>query len=193
MLYAIARELDAALQAKNVPVRVFFGPERDSVGTRERIVIDYRGPASDIISPPRSLHNNPRMSWVRLTGATLRIYAQSALTGPLWHDHAERAEKILDHVLAELEVITKTRKTMIAFGAGGFIPDEDAPTEIPSGAIYELTFTVDRGVFRTNWEGEAAATVKIGPPPDVPIVSTTKVSDEPPPAGTPPADAETAC
>lgn len=194
MLYAISRELDAALKAQHVPIPVVFGPDITAVGIDERIVIDYRGPSADSIEGPISVHRNPQMPMRRVVGATLRIYARAGFTGAAWHDHAERAEKILDHVLCELDAITRKRRNALTWGAGGFIVlEEEDGAELTAGAVYELAFEVDRGVYRTTWEGDAREEIKIGPPPDVPIVSTTKVSDDPPPAGTPPPDAETAC
>lgn len=192
MLYAVARELYAALQAQHVPIPVVFGPDVDSVGIDERIVIDYLGPNADSIEAATSQHLNPKMPLRRIQGGRLRVYARSAVDGATWHDHAERAERILDHVLAELDVVVKKRRNVLAFGPGGFIKLQDETgTELTAGAVYELAFSVDRGIFRTTWEGGALGTVTIGV--DVDLNSTTKVSTATGPAGTPPPDAETAC
>jgi len=192
MLYAIAKDLAAALKAQHVPIPVVFGPDVDSVGIDERIVIDYRGLNADTIDPPTSQHFNPKMPWRRVQGGRIRIYARSPVDGAAWHDHAERAERILDHVVAELDAVVKVRRNLLTFGPGGFVQLEDETgTEITAGAVYDLAFSVDRGIFRTTWEGGARGTVVIGV--DVDLNSTTKVSPGPGPAGTPPPDAEIAC
>lgn len=196
MLYQIARELETALKAQHVPFPVVFGPQPsdDLYAGRERIVIDHRGPGGDSFGPPKSQHLNPKMPLIRQQGARIRIYARSPLSGAAWHDHAERAEQVLDHVLAELDAIVRHRKNTLTFGAGGFIEPEDAAgTETQAGAVYEFEVAIDRGVFRRTWEGDKRPEVTVGGTGGISITSTTKASTKLPPAGTPPVGAETAC
>lgn len=192
MLYAIARELHAALQAQHVPIPVVFGPDVVSVGIDERIVMDYAGQNSDSIEGPTSQHFNPKMPLRLIQGGRIRIYARSPIDGAAWHDHTERAARVLSHVAAELDFIVKKRRNVLAFGPCGFgrLEDEEG-AEVTTGAIYDLTFTIDRAILRQSWEGDGLAEVAIGA--GVGLKSTTKVSNGPGPAGTPPADAETAC
>lgn len=195
MLYAIALELDAALKAQHVPFPVVFGPERaeDLYVGQDRIVVEHRGPGADSFDPTRATHPNPRMPLVRQQGARIRIYARSNLSGAGWHDHAELAEQVLDHVLAELDYIVRGRKNVMTLGAGGFVePDDAKGSETPGGAVYELELAIDRGIFRRTWEGAKRPEATVGPG-GVTITSTTKASNKLGPAGTPPVDAETAC
>jgi hypothetical protein len=194
MLYAIAQELGAALRAKGVPFPVVFGPEATStvaIAPRERIVFEQPiGDKRDAIVPTKATHPNPRIPLNRLQAARIRVFARSSLAGAAWHDHAERAEAVLDHIVAELDAVIRGRKNSIQFNGGGFVAAIDNEGSATwSGAIYELDFTVDRAVYRVTWAGEANEEVVIGD--DVAIENVAKVSMGGT-AGTPPVDAETA-
>ena len=193
MLYSISRELEAALKAQHVPFPVFFGPPRsDTVVPNNRIVVDVGGPGSDTFTPPLATHRNPKMHFNASDAATLRIYARAPVANAAYQDHVGLALRVRESVLCELDVIVKVRKNTWQRGPGGFEPPlEDAKgSSTPGGVVYLLTFSIDRGIERRTWEGaKEREEVVIGT--DVSIVTTTKVSDEPGPAGTPPVDAET--
>lgn len=192
MLYQIMRQLDEAMKEQHVPFPVIFGPEStDAVtSTKERIVIEHRGPGADTFTPPTSKQTNPEMPFIRHQGARLLIYARSSVLGATWHDHTERAERVLDHVLVELDQIVRIRKNTMKLGAGSFIEVPDAAGSPVKGvAVYALDFSIDRGVFKKTWEGRVREEVVVGT--DVDIVNVTKVSNAAPPAGTPPVGAET--
>lgn len=194
MIYTITQELAAALRAQKVPFLVVFGPEptESIVSAKERIVIEQTiDEKRDTFGGPRATHPNPRMPLIRFQSARIRIFARANLAGAQWHDHAERAEQVLDHVMAELDFIVRGRKNTMSFGPGGFVSLKDARgTLVWNGAVYEADIAIDRGIFRTTWTGEAAEEVVIGT--DVFIDNTVKVSNAPPPAGVPPAGAEIA-
>jgi len=194
MLYAVSQELDAALRAKGVPFRVVYGPEPAASVTAagERIVIEQLiDEKRDSIVPTRATHLNPTMPLIRQQAGRVRIYARSSVGGAAWHDHAERAEQVLDHVLGELDAIVRGRGNTMIMGPAGFVALVDAKgSSVWSGATYELDFAIDRGIFRRTWAGEAREEVVVGT--DVDIVNTTKVSQATGAAGTPPGDAETA-
>lgn len=195
MLYQIALELEAALKAQKVPFPVFFGPQPadDIYAAQDRIVFEHRGPGADSFEVTRGTHPRPRSTYRRQQGAVIRIYARSGNANATWHEHAELAEQVLDHVVAELDFIVRGRRDVLTLGAGGFVePDEAKGSETPGGAVYELSLDIDRGIERRTWAGEARPTVTVGPGGPA-IKSTTKASDELGPAGTPPVDAETAC
>lgn len=196
MLYAISQELGLALKAQGVPFPVVHAlgsePAASVTAGRERVVlvepIDKRG---DQILPPRGTHPNPMMPARSTDAGILRIYARSSLSGAVGHDHADRARLVRDHVIAELDAIVRGRKNVLAWGAGGLTTLDDAEgSTVWGGAVYELEFTIDRGVFRRTWAGKAHDEVVIGT--DVAIVNTTKVSSALGAAGTPPVGAETA-
>lgn len=165
MLYSISQEVSAALKAKGIPFPVVFGPEpTESVGTRNRIVFEYIiDEKRDSITAPKSTHVNPPVPLNRLQTARIRIFARSGQSGARWHEHADLAERVLDHVVAELDQVVRGRKNSLSYGAAGFVSllDEKG-AKVLSGAAYELDVTIDRAVFRRNWAGEAADEVTIG-------------------------------
>jgi len=191
MLYAIALELGAALKAQKVPYPVVFGPENaeDLYVGQDRIVFEHRGKGADSFEMARGTHPNPRSTHRMQQGAVIRIYARSSVSNAAWHDHSELALQVLTHVVAELDHIVRGRRNVLTMGAGGFIePDDAKGSETPGGAVYELELDIDRGIERRTWAGEKRPLAA-----GVTMTSTTKVSDELGPAGTPPVDAETAC
>lgn len=192
MLYQIMRQLDGNLKAQHVPFPVVFGPEAaDAItSTKERIVFQHRGANADTFAPPTSKQTNPEMPFIRFQGAQILIYARANVIGATWHDHAERAEAVLDHVIAELDQIVRIRKNTMRLGSGGFIELTDtAGSQVKGVAVYSLELSIDRGIFKRTWEGRVREEVVVGD--DVTIVNVTKVSNAPPPAGTPPVGAET--
>jgi hypothetical protein len=192
MIYAIAKELGAALRAQGVPFPVIFGPESSDpvTASRERIVIEQPiNEKRDTTAASKAVHPNPAMPAIRLQAVRIRIFARANIAGAAWHDHAERAEDVLDRVQAELDAIVRGRKNAIAWGAGGFVAYADENGSATwGGALYEQDLTIDRGVFRRAWTGAAHEEVVIGT--DVTIANTTKVSQATGPAGTPPGVAE---
>lgn len=194
MIYAIAKELGAALRAQEVPFHVVFGPESTeaTMAARERVVIEQPiDEKRDAVGPPKAVHPNPRMPMVLHQAIRIRIFARANIAGAAWHDHAERAAEVLHRVLAEIDYIVRGRRNAMTYGSGGFVTLKDEKGSLVwSGAVYEIDATIDCGVFRRKWAGEGRDEVVIGT--DVEIVSTTKVSNAPGDAGTAPGDAETA-
>jgi len=197
MFYAIAKELETVLKAKHVPFPVFheFGeePAVSTYAARERIVliepVDDKG---DSYAHSIGTHKNPRVPSRCIDAAKIRIYARDNRQGAAGHHHIERARLVRAHVIMALEDIVRARPNVIAWGPMGAVSLKDASGSSQwSGVVYEIEFTVDRANEARSWEGTAPATIEIGPtPPQVPMTSTTFVSDEPGPAGEPPVDAE---
>lgn len=194
MIYAIADELAAALRAQEVPFRVVIGPEPTMSGgaSAERIVIwEPPDEKRDSVGAPKAVHRNPTMPFVLVQAARMRVYAQSTIAGARVQDHYRRARLAVSHAVAELDEIVRKRKNTLTFGASGFVTLLDAKgSGVFAGAVYELDFFVDRACLRINWKGEAADEKVIGV--DVTVESTTKVSNAPGRAGTPPDGAEIA-
>lgn len=195
MIYSFTKQLAALLKAQGVPFPVVFGAEpTDPVAaSRERIVVEQvHDEKPDTFGGPMALHSNPPMPRVRSVGIRFRVFARANLAGAAWHDHAERAEHAVDEIIAETDYMARAERTQVSFDRGGFVtPKDENGTLVWSGAVYEFDAKIDRGIFRRSWAGDAAEEVVIGPPPDVGITSTTKVSTAPGYAGTPPNDAET--
>lgn len=188
MIHEIGRELQAALRAKGCPFNVVDGPEGQATTTyaRERIVIEH-DEAGDSFGPTRSQSRNPRNRMIRNVGVKITIYAQSSASGALEFEHRRRAEHVLDLVLVALEKVITARHNGWVVKAGRFINPEDlAKSETIGGAVYELSFTVERGVFDTTFTNAARPEFTMGAGG---ISSTTRAMRP----GADEADAEIAC
>lgn len=194
MLYQIALELGAALRTQGVPFPVVYGPEPATdlyAAKGDRIVVEHR---PDSFDSARGTHPNPRSTYRRQQGVMVRIFARAGDANATQHEHEELAEQVLDHVVAELDYLVRARRNLLTLRGGEFVePDDSKGSEVPAGAVYELELTIDRGIERRTWAGAARPTATIGGTGGVTVTSTTKASDEPGAAGTPPDDAETAC
>lgn len=193
MLHEIGKELGAFLASKGVPFVVIDGPERTGTTTfaRERIVIEHDVEGGDEFGNVLSQRPNPQQKAVRIFGAKITIYAQAPASGAQTYEHRRRAEHVLDSVLVGLDAVVRGRKNTLKLKSGRFDPKPTADlakSEVANGAVYELKFSVDRGVRDVTWAGAAHAETPLGPG-GVTVASETKVSRP----GELPADAETAC
>ncbi len=164
MIAAIARDLAAAMKAKGYPFPVVMGPERTRTVTfgRERVVVEYDEDAGDSFDSTPA-HRARAAKFVRSVGAKLTIYAQEPKTGAQDHEHRQRAERALDLVLVELDGVVRGRRNTWAIKSGRFTrPADLEKSEQLAGSVYELTFSVDRAVNDTTWDGAAAPTVAMG-------------------------------
>lgn len=194
MIHEIGTEIQAAIQARGCPFFVVDGPEREKAATwgRERIVIE-RDPAGDSFSPMKGSHRNPRRYIIRNIGCKITIYAQEPAAGALEFEHYRRAEHVLDFVLVALDDVATVRNNGFDYKGGKWLaPDDLAKSETFGGAVYELSFTFERGVRAETWEGAARPTVAGS------MRNTTKVSlkggaDDDNDPNTVPASAETSC
>lgn len=155
MLHEIGVELGFALAAQGCPLKVIDGPEPTKTTTfaRERIVLEHDD--GDSFGPTRSQHRNPKFRMVRSVAAKITIHAQSAADGATAWEHRRRAEHVLDLVLVALEKVVVARKNGWTPKGGGFVRADDLQkSEVAGGAVYELTFTVERGVYEQKWNGD---------------------------------------
>lgn len=164
MIYEVAREVQAGLQARGVPLRVVFGPERaPAPPTDERIVIQYEG--NDTIQPfnrPKSNTGKPTpdVGFVRWQACVARVYARSPAPGANYYDHTRRANEVVDRLLFALRDVVSGRHNRMRLDGGQYIVPVDANgSEVFSGAVYELRFAVDRGIPDRNWDGTATREV----------------------------------
>lgn len=197
MLYEISKDVSAALVANNVPLPVVYGPERvdamASVG-RQRIVFERDRELGDGVElNMRARPTNPIMIAVRPIGAVCRVYAQSTIAGAAVHDHERIADQAVDKVVAALRKVVATRRTLWRVSSSKLLSAaelEERGLERWPGVVYELRFSVDRGVTDTTWIGEARPEVTIGGEGGVTIATTDEIYLDKAPAGATP---ETGC
>lgn len=180
MLYEISKELGTVLQSKGVPFPVIYGPERVVPLTMapQRIVLERDRQGGDSLGPVRVPGGNPRLRGVRAIGAIIRVYAKSSLAGAAVHDHERLADQAVDKIFVALDNILRgARKTLWVVQSSKLLDADELSMqglETWPGVVYEIRFSVDRGVLDTTWKGEARPEVLLGPG-GVALGNTTKV------------------
>lgn len=164
MIHAIGEQLATALAAASIPIPVVDGPERRKTTTfaRERVVLEHFG--EDRIQPKHKATVNPQARMSRVVSYKATIYAQHPAKGAAEFEHRRRCEQILDQVLVGLDVIVKARANILSWSSGKFvIPEDMKDAETLGGAVYELTFTIDRVVTTATFTGAKAPEATVGP------------------------------
>lgn len=172
MIYEIFRELETNLTSRGYPFPLEYGPEakRKKPPFDTRIVMDHDRESGDSISGPRSQvaistpAGRSRKLLDRAVGCLVRIYAKSSSPGARIENHERLAEQLVDAVLAGLRTVIQKRATLWRVTSASFVSKE--ALEVPElekwpGVVYELKFSVDRGVFDLTWTGEGEPTGSI--------------------------------
>jgi len=155
MIHEVFVLMRSALKAKGVPFEITYGPQQvpDKVGaTRLEVLRDYQ--AGDTLDAPRGVHRNPRMVRRRLMSAVVRIFARATVKGAQRHDHERLADQLADMATVALHDIAREQRIPLQVQRGAMVPDET--TDGWAGVVYELRFTVERGVFDVTFKGAAA-------------------------------------
>ncbi len=163
MIREISVELQTELRAAGCPLSVIY----DEVTTtatngRERIVMVEDETGGDRFKPARSQRAYPRHVLTRAIGVKLTIYAQSSKAGAQTFEHRRRASHILDLVLVAMATVASKRKNSWEPTGGRFTKAADLEaSERIGGAVYELSFLFDRGVFEQKWNGDTVETFEV--------------------------------
>lgn len=202
MIRELAREVNAILKSKSIPIEVLVDEPANASATtfgRERAVFEHaEGAGADRFGPVRSQRTRDMHYATRTVGYSLTIYAKSPKQGALSWEHKRRANDFLDQLIVAFTDVCAVRKNEISFLGGGFVPSTDLEgSEKPGGARYVLALQIDRAVIPRTWDGELAPTARFGDGTGgtVSIGSTTKVSsaEANPNTSEPPPGAETNC
>lgn len=164
MLYEASKEIQALLVAQRYPVKVKYGPERIKRGqypSGHVIVLERARDADDTLSAPKGVNQNPRRVFDIALACKATIYARSSLGGAHAGDHERETEKVRDAFLAALAkwyagARAGTTAGIQVSGARFSAPEEEGPEKWP-GAVYEMRFTIPRGVFDRAYAGEQNA------------------------------------
>lgn len=175
MLYELARELDARLQSKGIPLRVNHGPGDGAIEARPilspvrgRIVLERDRRAGDAFPAPRSAGvrgsgagaaaNETRVVWGQEIRCVCRVVAASTLAGARLHEHEELCDRIVRHVVIGLRhVITSRKHVWIPPTRGHYLTAEElkiVDLEQWSGVVYDIEFSVERGLFDSDWDNQ---------------------------------------
>lgn len=155
MIHEIFVLLRTALAAKGCPFVPTYGPTPvpDTVGgTRIELFRDYV--AGEEIAAATSQRMNPKQAATRHMSAVVRIFARSTLKGAQRHDHERLADLLADMCIVALTKIVRNASTTGRITRGGFVAD--ASPDGWAGVVYELRFTVARGVADKTFQGASA-------------------------------------
>ena len=158
MLYDAMQIVETELESRGCPMPIIYGPERsqDVSLVRSRIVFERPRESGDEVSPPRQMQKNPPRRAERGLACVCRVFAHSTLDGARVQDHEALADQTIDLVVVALQIAAARLSTTMRIGAGGFV-DYDVETMTAPGVVYELEFTIQRGVFDRTWADEARA------------------------------------
>lgn len=162
MIHAIGEQLATALATAGIPIPVYDGPERRKTSTfaRERIVLEHFG--EDRLLPRHRADSQPHTKFSRVVAYKATLYVQNPSKGSAEFEHRIRAEALLDQVIIAIETICKDRQNLWGWISGKFVtPDDMKDAETLGGAVYEMLFTIDRGVTDASWTGGVPGTVTI--------------------------------
>lgn len=163
MLLAISYQLREALKARGVPYPLAYGPERpgQTVLASPHVVLERDRQNGDVIAAPVAHRRNPRLDHVRWIGSILRVFAKSTISAAGSGDHERETDRIVDQAMISLRGIVSARRSLMQIRSSKLLTAEEAEAaglETWPGEIYEVRFTVARGVADLGWaEAETAA------------------------------------
>lgn len=155
MIYGLSRDIEAALKARNYPVRVTYGPERLSRSPhagQALIVFERDRETGDGVRPTKGSSSNPKGMRIRDLGVIVTVYASSSAPGARVHEHEHACDQIVDALVVALDdwfqegrtgqlVATYTESRMM--NASEFEAEE---MRAWPGCAYLLRFDLPRGV-----------------------------------------------
>lgn len=155
MIHEVFVLLRTSLKAKGVPCDIIYGPPQVPLKVGDTRIEFFRDYATgDSLDAPRGVHRNPRMVRRRLVAVCVRIFARSTKKGAQRHDHEDLADQLADMALVALHDIAREQRIPLQVQRAGFAQDET--TDGWAGVVYELRFSVERGVFDRTFQGDAA-------------------------------------
>jgi hypothetical protein len=167
MISSFTTDLAAELSTRGVPYPVVYGPERmaQTVLASPHIVFRRDRQQGEDYRAPKTTKQNPPLDHVRAMAVQCLVYGKSLLPGATVADHERVADKVVDQVLLALRAVVNERQTEWAYRSGRMLSETDLAEqglEAWPGAVYELRFTIDRGVRNENYAGEYADEATIG-------------------------------
>lgn len=186
MIYKLATKYVADhLRAKHFPFPVTYGPEAFVRECRGNQVVIMRDTQSDGFAPPPTAARNGffdstnanrptgRLLGVRTVGVVAYVFAKATVPGASRAEHEDLADQCVDAVQCALYNTGTATKQPVALLSGRFVPASEllGVHDKFSGVIYELRFTMQRGVTDRTFEGLGLTEVELDK-----VTTTTKVN-----------------
>jgi hypothetical protein len=164
MIYQLALDLAARMQARKFPVSVFYGPERVSRQGCDsmRVLVSRDTVGGDTVIPARSQHRNPVCTHTRGLGVVALFEVSSAVAGARVNEHEHECDAVVDAFLVELfSWGEESGAGVIPIVETRYVSAEERASgaETLSGAVYLVRFQVPRGVFARDYEGAARVAI----------------------------------
>lgn len=155
MIYNFTRDLLTNLQAYHYPVTVEYEPQRTGVLPSYGIVVRRDTQGGDAVDPAQGTVQAPRKCASRRIGVVLQCYVQSPLDGALPQDHHALCDQLVDAVQSIItQWATAARAAPVQFSESRYLAPADLDDgDVYYGAVYQMRFTLSRGVFLKDFEG----------------------------------------
>lgn len=180
MIYEIAKEIATILAGNHVPYSVVYGPERAPLGLASpRFVIERDRSSAESIVGPRSRARNPVEIVVRQIPCVCRVFAKSTLGGAKGNEHEREADQMVDKAIVAIHRVLRVRNSQYQLPSAQLMSADAlkyAGLEQWPGVVYEIKFSVERGVFDTTWTNAAKAEATVGGEGGITFGTTTTAS-----------------
>ena len=173
MIYTMAREVAARLQARSYPVDVLYlagrvnqPPQRvgSSVGVdgyRVTFARDRKG--ADSFSAFPGTQGNPAAAGVRGVAVVVEVYGRSPKRGGRGAEDEHVCDQLVDAVFDEVQRWCREAGAGAPEWVQGRLlgPEDFRGQDAPAGEVYRLQFRVARAILRRDYAGNAEPTGSI--------------------------------
>jgi hypothetical protein len=176
LIYKLATKYIAEhLADKHYPFEVTYGPEafvREGRGNR---VVIMRDTQSDSFGPPPSSARNGfpdptrsnamtgRLLGVRNIGVVAYVFGKATMPGATRAEHEDIVDCCVDAIQCALYNTGAQTRMPVAILGGRFVPkaELEGVHDKFAGVIYEMRFTMQRGVTDRTYEGDGLSVVTL--------------------------------
>jgi hypothetical protein len=157
MIAAVAVDVQAALSAAGFPVRVHYArptPERvKSINSTE--IMFYRAGRETFAPPKGAIRSTERGNMVgaRTVMGEILVFARSSKPSATLSDHETLTDRYVDALQCALTKVATAKRLQLTISEGAFEYNDAVRSEY-AGSLYRIAFSVVRGVFDSNFEGD---------------------------------------
>lgn len=168
MIYALSKSLEQWLRTQGFPLRVVYGPERvtrQAPGAELVVVLERDREQGERFERPKGARHVHAM---RMLGTRARIYARSPFAGARTQDHERLCDQVVDAVFVGVKVWINsvTGISEPSFTEARYLRAEELEQEGEQwpGVVYQMRFSVPRGVVVAKYRADGAAAPGAGLP-----------------------------
>jgi hypothetical protein len=166
MMYAkLARDVEAALRAREYPVRVAYGPQRfDLEGPQMQVRVERdRDTPDDFRAAPGPRSDDSRPVAQRGVSLVWTLYTRSSAPGATAGEEEALLDQLVDAVYDALRMWASEARTSVDVVDGRLLNDDERGVEaISNGEAYRMRAIVPRGIYSLSYRGEGRPLAEIG-------------------------------